>query len=134
MAFWGRVWRIGTTPDTTPAACYNITSVDQITSTTPGILTDLPVTVASVQEAIGYWLDQLRRRVSATITATNQSEVLLNITIRRGTRTDEMTWLLSSTQGKYPLVVSLTTPVDQYANINFYNMGQALDWIVQKLA
>lgn len=133
MAFWGRVWRIATMPETTAAACYNVTSADQLVSSSPSILTDTPISVASTQEAMGYWLDSLRRRTAANITATNQSEVSLAITIRRGTRTDTMVWRLANQNGKYPLYCSLVTPTNT-ESANFWNMGQAIDWMVQKLA
>lgn len=131
MSFWGRVWRTNIVPGNTMAGCYNVTSADQVVSNT--ILTDTPIGASTVQEAMGYWLDCLRRRIAANVTATNQSEVVLNIAIQRGTRTDTMFWQLTNRSGKYPLYVTINTAVDTHV-ATFWDMGQALDWIVLKLA
>jgi hypothetical protein len=131
MAFWGRVWRSDASANL--ASCYNITSPEQAAGAVPGILTDIPVHVSAVSDAVGYWLDQLRRRLAAHITATNSSLAAYAITIKRGSRTDTMTWTLANNQGTYPLIVTYATPSDS-GSANFYNMGQALDWIVEKLA
>ncbi len=131
MAFWGKVWRTNVSP--TMAGCYNITSPDQIASTTPTILQDIPVGITSVSDAVGYWLDCLRRRLACTMTATNSGETIYNVTIRRGARVDTMVWTLSNTQGKYPIGITYATPNDSGSG-SFYNMHQALDWSVQRLA
>lgn len=112
---------------------YNQTEPDQF-STKPTILDELPVTVTSIAEAVGYWVEMLRQRLAASATITATSTQIYTITLKRGTRTDTLTWQLSNAQGAYPLVVSYATPVDSETGQQFQNIRHALGWLVERLA
>ncbi|KKN56103.1 hypothetical protein LCGC14_0575810 [marine sediment metagenome] len=140
MALWSRVFsgnNVSTTQGggcctITTAAC-NRTSPNEGT-VKPTVFDDLPVQTNSVADAIGYWAEQLRRRLAAMATITATSLQVYVITYRRGARTDVVTWQMETQQGALPLVVQYTGPVDSAANQQFQNMRHAVDWLVDKLA
>jgi hypothetical protein len=135
MAFWGKVWA-------TACDCYqlaavttllNITSPDQ-NSNTPTVLLDTPIHAVSLSEAMGYWIDQLRRRLAAQVIVTNTGETVYNITLKRGNRVDRTTWSWYNSTGRYPVTCTYSTPHASSSSTQFYNVGQMLDYLVDKLA
>lgn len=128
---WSRVFSGGVTSGCS-TDCYNSTSPDQ-GSTKPTIFDEAPVSLASVGEGIAYWAEQLRRRLAASATITSSTELLYTITLRRGTRTDTITWQISNQQGAYPLITNYTTPFDT-GTANHQRIINAIDWLVEALA
>jgi len=136
MACWSRVFSGGNTSYGTGCCntgCFNQTSPDE-GSTKPTIFGDIPVSVSSIAEGVGYWAEQLRQRLAATATITSTSDQIYTVVLRRGTRTDSTTWQVSNAQGAYPVVVSYATPVDSGSNVQFQSMHHCIDWLVEKLA
>lgn len=136
MACWSRVFSGGIT--TTLGGCtmpgsFNITEPNQFT-VQPSLLDEIPVQVNSIAEAVGYWVEQLRRRLAAKATIMGQSSTVYAIELRRGTRLDTMTWQVSNAQAAYPLVISYTTADDSASAVQFQNINHALDWLVDRLA
>ena len=136
MACWSRVFSGGVT--TTLGGCtmpgsFNITEPNQFT-TQPSLLDEIPVPVNSIAEAVGYWVELLRRRLACTATITAQSSTVYSIELRRGTRRDTMTWQVENAQAAYPLVISYTTADDSVTAQQFQNVNHALDWLVERFA
>ncbi len=111
----------------------NQTAPDQFT-TSPSLLDEIPVQVGSIAEAVGYWVEQLRRRLAATAIVTSTASTVYRIEMRRGTRRDIITWQVQNAQAAYPLVVGYTSGVDSAAAVQFQNVNHALDWLVDRLA
>ena len=136
MAIWSRVFNRycarTSTSGTCPTSCYNITSPDQ-GAPRPSIHDELPVSVSSTADAVGYWVDQLSRRLAATPTLVANSDVQYTIDLRRGQRLDVVVWRMQDNKGTYPLFLSYSTGNDS-GDANFQNVNHAIDWLVQQLA
>lgn len=134
MACWSRVFQsnggCASTTSGCSTSCYNSTTPNQ-NGTKPTIFDELPVMVSSTADAVGYWVDQLRRRLAAQEQITSTTMANYTIVLRRGTRIDTLEWMIGST-GQMPLQVTYTTPVDS-GTASFHNMSHAIDWHVQLL-
>jgi hypothetical protein len=139
MACWSRVFSGTTAQQSSGSGCCsitagacNITSADQI-NTKPTLFDEMPVAVGSIGEAVGYWVEQLRRRMDARALITATSDTVYTITLRRGTKTDSVSWQLSNSMGAMPLIVGYSTLFDSASGVQFQNMNHALDWLVERL-
>ena len=132
MALWSRVFRVNATSTSAcPSSCYNVTSADQL-STKPTILDDMPTAATSVADAVGYWVDQLRRRMAAKALVTSTTDTNYTVELRRGQRTDSIGWQ-TDTNGAYPLQITYTTASDSGSG-RFENVHHAIDWLIDRLA
>ena len=132
MSMWSRVWATNYYPPIT--ALYNVTSPDQLSSTIPTIFWNTPIHAVSLYDAVGYWIDVLRRRLGAKAITTNPSDATFTILLQRGTRTDSTTWRWYNNQGRFPVYVTYATPHDTGSSTQFFDMGQLLDFLVEKFA
>lgn len=134
MPLWSRVFnRSSFTSTSTGNACstdcYNAVSPPVGTST---VLDNIPASLATVAEAIGYWAELMRRRLAARAIMTSSTDSTFTVVFKRNTRTDTTTWQTTNNQGTYPLMVTYTTATDTDTG-RFENAQNAVDWLVDRL-
>lgn len=137
VASWSKVWKAtasgsaASTSGCNLSACCNVTSPSQLTANNT-LADGIPCNVETAAEAVGYWIDHIARRLAAKYTITASSDMVYDITFKRGQRTDTVKWQVGS-QGRYPIIVTYNTPVDS-GSASFFDVFHAVDWHVQILA
>lgn len=134
MPLWSRVFnRSSFTSTSTGNACstdcYNAVSPPVGTAT---VLDNIPASLATVSEAIGYWAEQVRRRLAATAIMTSSTDTTFTVEFKRQARIDIVTWQTTNNTGTYPLTVTYTTATDSGSG-RFENVQNAVDWLVDRL-
>ena len=93
-----------------PSTCCNSTE-PSTSSQGASIFDGLSPDVVSTATAVGYHIDNIKRRLAAKATIVATSQAMFSVKLIRGGRVDNLTIQVGS-NGQYPIIVTYTTPTD----------------------